>query len=179
GAYGQLEYELTDTLTLAVGGRYTSDSKDQTSVSGGNFDGTLDLETVVLDETWDQFTYRAGLNFQLADNAMLYGNYATGYKAGGIFILTAYEPEFVNAVEFGLKSDWFARRLRVNAALFHSDYEDKQERIRLEIDGVLTPGGMIQNIPNTTIMGLELEAQAVLGNNFSLDSSLTWQDSEY
>ena len=179
GIYGQLEYELTDALTLAVGGRYTSDSKDQTSVSGGNFDGTLDLETVVLDETWDQFTYRAGLNFQLADNAMLYGNYATGYKAGGIFILTAYEPEFVNAVEFGLKSDWFARRLRVNAALFHSDYEDKQERIRLEIDGVLTPGGMIQNIPNTTIMGLELEAQAVLGNNFSLDSSLTWQDSEY
>lgn len=179
GVYGQLEYDLSDALTLVVGGRYTNDEKDQVSVSGGNFDGLLDLETVVLDEGWDQFTYRAALNYQLTDNAMAYASYATGYKAGGIFILSTYEPEFVNAIEFGLKSDWFDRRLRINAALFHSDYKDKQERIRVEIDGVLTPGGMIQNIPNTIIQGLELEGQALLGNGFSVDASLTWQDSEY
>ena len=179
GAYGQFEFSLTDQLDLVLGGRYTEDSKDQVSVSGGNFDGSLDLETVALDKSWTQFTWRAGLNYRLSDQAMLYGSYATGYKAGGIFILSTYEPEFVNAYEIGLKSDWFDRQLRINAAAFHSDYEDKQERIRLVIDGVLTPGGMIQNIPNTVIQGLELEGEALLGNGFSLDASLTWQDSEY
>ncbi|HLT90062.1 MAG TPA: TonB-dependent receptor [Woeseiaceae bacterium] len=179
GLYGQVQYALTDALELVVGGRYTRDSKDQVSVSGGNFDGTLDLETVTLDKSWNQFTYRVGLNYQATDDVMLYTSYATGYKAGGIFILSTYEPEFVNAYEIGVKSDWFGRRLRLNAAAFHSDYEDKQERIRLVVDGVLTPGGMIQNIPNTVIRGLELEAQALLGDRVSLDASLTWQDSEY
>ena len=179
GVYGQLEYALSDELELVVGGRYTDDSKDQVSVSGGNFGGTLELETVTLDKSWDQLTYRAALNYQMTDGALFYGSYATGYKAGGIFILSTYEPEFVKAYELGMKSDWFDRRLRVNAALFHSDYEDKQERIRLIVNGVLTPGGMIQNIPDTTIQGLELEAQALVGNGFSIDASLTWQDTEY
>lgn len=179
GVYGQMQYELTDALELVLGGRYTRDSKDQVSVSGGNFDGTLDLETVTVDKSWNQFTYRAGLNYRTSEETMLYVSYATGYKAGGIFILSAYDPEFVNAYEIGVKSDWFDRRLRVNAAAFHSDYEDKQERIRLVVDGVLTPGGMIQNIPNTVIRGVELEAEALLGDRFSVDASLTWQDSEY
>lgn len=177
--YGQMQYELTDALELVLGGRYTRDSKDQVSVSGGNFDGTLDLETVTVDETWNQFTYRAGLNYRTSEETMLYASYAIGYKAGGIFILSAYDPEFVNAYEIGMKSDWLDRRLRLNAAVFHSDYEDKQERIRLVVDGVLTPGGMIQNIPDTIIRGVELEAEALLGEGFSVDASLTWQDSEY
>ncbi len=55
GVYGQLEYAFTDRLQLAVGGRYTKDSKDQLSISGGNFGGTLDLSTVLVDRDWEQF----------------------------------------------------------------------------------------------------------------------------
>ncbi|WP_197493200.1 TonB-dependent receptor [Woeseia oceani] len=179
GVYGQIEYAFSDKLELAIGGRYTKDSKDQLSISGGNFGGTLDLETVVVDRSWEQFTYRAALNYQASDDAMLYASYATGYKAGGIFILSAYDPEYVNAFELGLKSDLLDGRMRLNVAAFHSDYEDKQERIRLLDEGVLTPGGMIQNVPNTVIRGVEMEGQALVSDRFSIDASLTWQDSEY
>jgi iron complex outermembrane receptor protein len=133
----------------------------------------------VVDRSWEQFTYRAALNYQAAEDSMLYASYATGYKAGGIFILSAYDPEYVNAFELGLKSDLLDGRMRLNIAAFHSDYEDKQERIRLLDEGVLTPGGMIQNVPDTVIRGIESEMQLLVSDRLAVDASLTWQDSEY
>ncbi len=183
GVYGQFEYSITDQLELVVGGRFTQDKKEQTGMLGLNFaTGTDELifSSVMLDDSWAQFTYRAGFNYYMTDEAMFYVNYATGYRAGGVFIVTTYEPEYVNVIESGLKSQWLEQRLQLNAAAFYSSYEDKQEIVQvLKPDGELSPGGKVANVPNTKIYGLEAELTVLVSSDFSLNGALTWQESMY
>ncbi|MBV9508832.1 MAG: TonB-dependent receptor, partial [Caulobacteraceae bacterium] len=56
--------------------------------------------------------------------------YSTGFK-GGIYndadiTATAVRPEMLKAIEGGFKSELFQHRLRLNAAVYHYDYENLQ-----------------------------------------------------
>jgi len=65
---------------------------------------------------------------------MAYGKISKGYKSGGFTALAAnpthsfYEPEYVTNYELGVKSDTELAEipLRLNAAVFYSDYKDMQ-----------------------------------------------------
>ena len=55
--------------------------------------------------------YRVALDYQISRSLMVYGQYSTGYKGGGVnprpfFPSQAipYNPEELSAVEFGVKS---------------------------------------------------------------------------
>ena len=53
-----------------------------------------------------------------------------GYPASGFNSLqmgSAYDPEFVDSFELGLKSQWFDNSLRYNTSVFHYLYKDKQD----------------------------------------------------
>jgi iron complex outermembrane receptor protein len=92
--YGDFTYDLTDQLSLSVGGRYTWDRRDSrifkanyiglTSEFGGNpvpfgvpatdFNGTANFK---------RFTPRASLSFKLTPDHMVYASYSQGFKGGG------------------------------------------------------------------------------------------------
>jgi iron complex outermembrane recepter protein len=87
------------------------------------------------DEYISQFatTWLASASYQF-DSAMAYGKISKGYKSGGFTALAAnpthsfYEPEYVTNYELGVKSDTELAEipLRLNAAVFYSDYKDMQ-----------------------------------------------------
>jgi len=52
-----------------------------------------------------------------------------------------YAPEIVTDYEIGAKSDWFDRRLRVNLAVYHSNYKDIQRSVYVNNSQVLRHGG--------------------------------------
>ena len=65
------------------------------------------------------------------DTGSVYLTYSEGFLSGGISEaptgdLETFEPEEVENWELGIKLDLLDRRLRVNAALFHSDYKNRQ-----------------------------------------------------
>ena len=68
------DISLSDQWTLTLGGRYTEDEKstDQTGIV-----------TAGADDSWNEFTPRVGLRYQLNDDVMLYGTYSVGYRSGG------------------------------------------------------------------------------------------------
>ncbi|HET7812717.1 MAG TPA: TonB-dependent receptor [Steroidobacteraceae bacterium] len=116
--------DLTDKLSMTLGVRYSKDTKDVA------FDNSFFVGPINLDD--DHFDWRAGLDYQISDDVMIYGSAATGYRPG------AYNPrpftaaqalpvdgEEMTAYELGVKADLFDRRLRVNAALFYSDYDKR------------------------------------------------------
>ena len=47
--------------------------------------------------------------------------------AGENTLTTPFNPETVTNYELGVKSQWLADRLRINASIFRMDYKDKQE----------------------------------------------------
>ncbi len=148
--FADFTFDITETLALTLGGRYTEDKKDfkqfvpindhgvhfqwaPTFVDeNGDYDpdGSM-LGIVEQDGKWDEFTPRVVLDWRVADDVLLYASWAEGYKAGGFNSANVAQPPFdpasVENLEFGIKSQWLDNTLRVNAAYFMYDYTNLQE----------------------------------------------------
>lgn len=71
--------------------------------------------------------------------------------------LVTFRPEEVTNFELGMKIDAWDSRLRLNAALFHTDYQDRQ-LTTIAVNPVTGgPAGVTINAAESTISGLELE----------------------
>jgi iron complex outermembrane receptor protein len=143
-------------------------------------------------QTFDDVAPRAGLSFQATESVNVYGMISKGYKAGGTSvgndtnaagqppISVPYDEEILWNYELGIKAELLNQRLRLNTAVFYSLWEDMQfEAFRL-----LTPGDLSSNFEQTiniaeaTAIGLEVEFQALLTENFSITGALGVLDTE-
>jgi len=112
---------------------------------------------------------------------MTYLTYSEGFKSGGfsqrVFPplpeLPAFEPETVKVYEGGFKWDGFDHRLRLNGAVFHTDYEDLQVQVYNGIAPV------IQNAASATIDGFEAEFSAIPAEGWSIEGGVSYVDAEY
>ncbi len=93
--FGDFTYDITDRLSLSLGGRYTWDKRNsrilRTSFVGGYSDlfppSTATPFAVTSDftgnATFKEFTPRASLAFKPSDDQTLYFTYSKGFKGGG------------------------------------------------------------------------------------------------
>ncbi len=90
-----------------------------------------------------------------------------------------FDPEDVWSVEVGSKNDFLDGRLRLNLAAFHTELKGQQLSSIIVTPGII-PGTntLINNAGKTVIRGLEIEATAVLHENFSLVMAGGMQDAE-
>ncbi len=134
--FGELKWRLTDRATLLAGGRYTEDEKDfEVDASTPDLVGFLEEPySVKADESWSKFSPKLGVEFRLTEDAMLYATWAEGYKSGGFNGLAAsevlarasFDEETAANYELGIKADLLDSTLRINLALFYTDYSDLQ-----------------------------------------------------
>jgi len=130
--FGQATYPLTDEFRLTFGGRYTKDDKEENYGYRSYDDAYLLYDTGLEDSSSDysSFTWKAGAEYDLADENMLYFTISTGYKAGGFVKPAAppitYDPEYLTAFEIGSKNRFLDNRLQVNAEIYYYNYEDYQ-----------------------------------------------------
>jgi iron complex outermembrane receptor protein len=118
-------FDLTDRWTLNAGVRYSDDEKKV------NFDNTrVQNPSIVVQD--DHVDYKAGLDFKVNDDLMIYGTYATGYRPSAYNSrpfqwtqVVSVGQEDADSYELGLKADLFDRRLRVNLAAFYIDYANR------------------------------------------------------
>lgn len=175
--FGQVSYDLSETVSLTGGLRWTDDEKNGTNQN--ILFAPLEIDPV--STASDEVTWRLVLDWKISDDALLYAGASTGYKSGGInqvAITSAgrnavYDPEFVDAFEVGLKSELFDRKLRLNISAFHNDYQDLQFQI-FEFGG---PAAF--NAQGAQVTGLEIEFLRLLGDFTSIDGFLGYTDSEY
>jgi hypothetical protein len=73
--------------------------------------------------------YKAGFEFDVAPQSMIYGSVVTGFKSGGQSNadIDPYKPEDVTAYTIGAKNRFFGRLLQLNLELFWMDYKNRQE----------------------------------------------------
>ena len=117
-------YSFNDAWHLELGARYSSDKKHDLN------DNTIVVLPVESDQ--NHFDWRAGLDWQVTPDVLLYTSASTGYRPPAFnprpFQPSQFVPvkgETMTAYEFGLKSDWFDRKLRANLAAFYSDYKQR------------------------------------------------------
>ncbi len=185
--FGEVGYQLLDTLRLIAGARMTWESKNVDLagilLAGPGLPPPLSVPySVSTSEHWDAFTPRFVAEWTVTDAAMVYASASRGFKSGG-FQGTAgtgasaaipYDPEFAWSYELGAKSQWFENKLRVNAAAFHTDYEDLQVSQLVPLCCVV-----IGNAADAEIDGFEIEITGHPFPGLVINSNHTWLDAEF
>lgn len=175
--FGELNYDLTEDLTLTTGLRYTEDEK--TATAGFNPIGEV-INFATVDGSWEEVTGKINLNWRadlpFTDNTTVYGTLSRGYKGGGLnpgnAISETFDPEYINAVEIGTKNQLLNYRMQLNAAAFHYDYEDYQ------VGGLIEGIAVNFNAEEVKVQGLELEGLYLLTENLLINASLAILDTE-
>jgi iron complex outermembrane receptor protein len=123
--FGHFVYDFNDQLALTGGVRYSDDEKKV------DFDNTRVQNPFLVVED-HHFDWKAGLDYKLNEDLLLYASAATGYRPGSYnprpFQWTgvvAVDAEESLAYEGGFKSDWFDRKFRLNVAGFYTNYKTR------------------------------------------------------
>jgi iron complex outermembrane receptor protein len=112
---------------------------------------------------------------------MGYATFSQGFKSGGftqrVFpplpATPSFGPETATAYEIGLKTSAWDNRLRINTALYLTNYDDIQVQVFQAIAPITANGG------KGRIQGLELEAQASPGAGWFFEANLGLTDAKY
>lgn len=140
------------TLLLPLGFEITAGlrvAQDATKLRNNNpFSGSTDATLV---------TPRLQLAWRADADRMIYASVTRGARSGGFSRLSSapneYDPEYLTQYEVGLRSNWFNRRLALNATLFRIDWTDQQITQLVSATETRTT-----NAGRSHSQGLELEA---------------------
>jgi iron complex outermembrane receptor protein len=161
---------LSSTGPMLPGDRILPFQEFELDFNDTNFMGTL---------AWDW-----------TDDVMVYFSYSDAYKSGGFDqrfaappidpntgALTnapsSFQPEEAATFEIGMKSEWLDNTVRLNVALFHTDYDDLQIIIRETFNPITFNGG------EADIDGAEVELTWVPTEQWFITAAVGWLDAEY
>ena len=156
--FGQLNYALSDDVTLTAGGRYSTEVK-RLSISD---DFTQPSYTGRERAKADRFTWKLGLDWRPAPGWLTYASVATGFKSPA-FNTTLVgpggsvpsRPEKNISYEIGVKGETADRRFSLSAATFYTDYRDFQ--IIAVPTNAPIPLAVLRNADKAEIYGVEAE----------------------
>lgn len=187
-AYAQVDYELTDALTLTAGLRYTDEKKTferffarlaPVQVVAVNLpEGTIPAGN------FSKLSPSATLAYEASPDVNLYARYAQGYRSGGFNgssttatdVLTKFQPQTLDSYEIGLKSRLFDNRMSLNVAAFWDESKDLQLSV---FRAVTSAASMVVNAGAARVRGLEIEASARPHESLSLQAAIGYLDAEY
>jgi outer membrane receptor protein involved in Fe transport len=184
-------------LKLSVGVRYNQEKKEfsLTSSAVGTTSGeeVIELPEETVEATWKEWTGDVNLSYTPFSNEygtlLSYLKYGHGFKGGhfnaGLTItggdpeqdIDPVEPEFIDAVEFGIRSRWFDDRLILNTAVFRYWYQD------LQVFDISNESGdlPIQKLLNgdADVLGAEVELRVRPLPGLLVSANMGWLDSEF
>jgi iron complex outermembrane receptor protein len=189
--FAQGTYDFTDKLSMTIGIRYTEDEREFTPDSivleRDRFSfvpvGTYLLPPTPSKISSDETTPMVNLSYALTEDFMIYATYSEGYKGGGFtqrvaepqVIVPSFDPEFVTVYEIGSKFSGLDNRLRINGAVFFTDYEDIQ--VIGSQPGALGPVNI--NAGEAEIKGFEIELAYLPAAGLLLELGVGYLDAEY
>ncbi len=197
GVFLNLDYAVTDTITISGGLRWTEEEKSTASHALNNNrafegsqrfigcglvvgDGTCIIDLEAKDD-WSNLSYRAGITWDIDDSTMLYGSLSRSFRAGNFSLRRSnvaddripVDEERMDQVEIGVKWD-VNDRFRFNVAAFVLEATDLQ-RVALAADLSQTS----DNVAKARFIGLELDGRAFLSDNLTLTYAIGMNDGEY
>jgi iron complex outermembrane receptor protein len=180
--FGEGTFNFSDALRLVTGLRYTADKlsyyhgrvASNTGVPGvGATRATVNGST-----TENAVSGRIGPQFDIAKDVMLYATASRGYKGPAYNVFfnmsptqdNVLAPEKSNSYEIGLKSELLDRRVRLNLAVFDSEYKGYQANVPDLVNGVIVT--RLINAGTVSTKGFEADLTARLTPDFTLSASL-------
>lgn len=190
-AFGQVEYPITDQITLVGGLRFTDNKRDADWRDKQGFFAGPDRRVLndtnsfrtLLSSQDDKLTWLAGVNYEPDPDTLIYAKVTTGFKAGGFnpgFDSNnnpnpPFAPETNTAYEAGLKKTFGGRGQHLfNLTGFYYDYTGLQVSTIVSTED----GSLTYNAGSATIWGAEAEAAFEITENDVLSFTVNYLNSE-
>jgi iron complex outermembrane receptor protein len=192
--FTQWTYRFSEALGVTLGGRYTEDEK-------GSYPDQFDFsnpaaKTVPVQwyrDTFTKFTPSASVDYRFSEQAMMYASYSEGFKGGGwnshfnlppptvqeLAAVQEFQPEEAKTYEIGFKLDLAGNTLRLNGAVFTTDYDDLQVTYRGPVRPPPAMSGVapfLVNAGKASVDGAELEATWLPTANWIVEASIGYLD---
>ncbi|WP_340265875.1 TonB-dependent receptor [Sphingobium mellinum] len=165
-------FSVTDRFRLLAGIRFNHDTKK------GNLNVRGQCSNVERDLSFDAWTPRAGVQFDVSNQVKAYATYQKGFKSGGIGSGTCgdtFKPETIEGGEAGVKTSLVDNRIHLNLAGFWYNYKNIQVQKTLGSAG----GFAVQNAAAARIKGIEASFDASITDRLKLDGSAMVESAKY
>jgi iron complex outermembrane recepter protein len=178
--FGELGYTFFNALTITGGLRYY-DYKLEGTVDGIGpivpflgFPSSLISLPVAKD---DGFLKRVNVSYKINDDALIYAQYADGFRIGGSNLGVSadkifFGPDSVKSYEAGIKGNWADGRVKINLTGYLIDWNNIQIN---NLDPV-TGSNYTTNNGKARSKGLEFELVTKPSKHLQLEASFGWSD---
>ena len=196
-AFAQGTWNISDTLRLTAGLRFSREEKDiDQSLYTADFltltanpalapvaGGVLGAFEHAYSESRSEDHVSPSLNLQydVSDEIMVYASVSQGFKGGGFNEAESsgdigqfeYEDEEANSLELGGKMTLLDGAAELNGALFYTEYDDRQ------VSAFEGTNFVVGNAAASTTQGLELDGRWAATDNLTLSASMSYLESEF
>ena len=205
--FADLNFQVSDQLSLNVGGRYSKEKQDVSgykiqystvtgaptsvlySVNGESIAGLRPVNGAsAQSETYKKFTPRASIRYEITPGTNVYASWSKGFRAG----------EWNSVIPGDNPANWFplgqigqesvtayevgfktvGTGFRFEAAGFYYDYRDLQ----VSYTQFVPPGAalvVLQAMPKAKIYGVEANFEYEVVDNFNVRGGATWLHARY
>ncbi len=163
GIFVNSDYSLQEDLIFSTGLRYDKD----------DIESTNHLTGISRDTSYNAFSPKVGLKYNINKNIMSYFTISKGYKAGGLGTHD-FDEETMWNYEFGIKTQSLDNRLKVNLAVFYMDIDGMQVSSRDQYGDTY-----LQNAATASSKGIELETDYQLTDSLKLFANLGYSDAKF
>lgn len=195
-AYGSLLYRPTPDVEIGAGARYSVIRKtlehfsendplraDPTNAANLAYASFAQFSDQTDKQTFRAFTPKVSISYHPTEDATLFASVSKGFKAGGwntgVITQAVFNAglrlgdESSTNYEIGLKSEWFARRLRFNATGFWEDFTGFQvSQWTPTVNG--SSVARLANAGKARSKGVEAEVEAIPLQGLSLTANFAY-----
>jgi len=187
-AFADGSFDITPQLTLAAGIRVFKVNNTFVGFSGFK-SGTTAANCIPVEADnrvcnnfdrqtkQDGETHRVNLTWRIDPDRLVYATYSTGYRPGGNNRrpnVNPYVADTLTNYEFGFKTSWLDRKLRINGAVFYEKWKDLQFGLSPVGSAGVTN---IYNAGDARVYGAEMDFNLRLGR-FTLSGAGTYIDAK-
>ena len=179
--FGQATWHFTEATSVTAGLRYHYEE-----ISGEYTDLLTDAGTIRGDDDDSKVVGRITLQQMLGEDTMVFASYATGYKGQAFDVTTGFDetkaenpvaPETSESIELGMKGTFWDRRLRLNATLFQTGFEDYQAQ-SIVLEGFGDARFDLVNVGKLETAGAEIESTVLLMESLTVTLNAAYIDAE-
>ncbi len=205
GIFGQLEYSFMDNFRAIGGLRYNDESK-KLRCGGSNFsagDRVVNVAAGVAgsspsiipngesvftfncdaadqirrEASYDNVTWRAGLEYDFSDDVMVYTSASTGYLSGAVSTARATDEQKSRVIEAGFRSRLMDNTVQLNGALHFTKYTNLLTQLQRIENGVAITTSA--NGGDIKAWGIEMDAIWQPTDALTLSANAAYLNSEF
>lgn len=168
--FSQLDYQISEDLSLIIGARYEKYKKDFEDKNNN----------INLSNDWSNISPKIALQYILNENSNIYGTIAKGYKSGGYnpFVPNGssskyykFDDESLISYEMGSKNILLNNKLILNAAIFYMTMKDMQVQ-----ESVNSSSSYITNAAKASGKGFEIDLDYKITEGIYADLGVGYSD---